>query len=101
MLSDNYNKKKSKGHQGKKLVRRDFHVEYKVLMYKSWLIRWHGKWNSKASGSYILNKVFAYGLVEVKDSGDLKVFIMKGERLKICSWSEKALEKVSLMLREC
>lgn len=61
----NIMKEISKGHHGKKLVRKEFQVLQKVLLYKSclkWLI---GKWKSRWSGPFIVNKVFANGAIEV------------------------------------
>lgn len=87
----------SKGHKGKKLLRKELQVRHKDLLYKYRLGRLLCRWNSKEFGSYIVNKVIASGSVEVKDPEDSRGFTMKGKRLQVNSGSKKGSEKVSMM----
>lgn len=55
-----------------------------------------GKWKSRWSFPFIVNRVFADGVVELHDSGDSQAFMVKGKRHKIYSRDEIPVWKVSL-----
>lgn len=54
-------------------------------------------WKCKAYGPYTINRVFGDGYVELKDSGDLKVFNVKGNSLKVLHQMTKSSKMVSLV----
>ena len=66
----------------KHLVRREFKVENKVLMYNSRLKLFPGKLRSRWSGPFEITKVFSYRVVEISHpkKGSFKV---NGARLKL------------------
>lgn len=59
-----------------------------------------GKWKSRWLFPFIVHRMFAYGAVELHDSGDSQTFIGKGKRHKIYSRDETPVEKVSLTTAE-
>lgn len=65
------------------LVRREFQVGQKVLLYDSRLRLFPRKLKSRWSEPFIVNKVFANGAVEVQDPIDLHIFIVNDQKLKI------------------
>lgn len=93
-------KERMKNLNEKKLVRKEFQVGQKVLLYKSRWKRLLGKWKAGKFGPFIVNKVLAYGVVEIKDPGDSRTCIVKGNKLRTYVGSENASEKFSLILSD-
>lgn len=83
---------------GKKRVRKEFHVGQRVVLIKS---RWKGflgKWKSRNSAPFIVNKVFVGGVVELCDPREMYTFVVRENKLRSYGKSENASEKVYLML---
>lgn len=74
---------------------KEFQVGQKALIYKPRLKMFLGKWKSRCSGLFIINKVFAYGATKVQHLGDLHTFTTIGKSLNIYSRGEIPTEKVS------
>jgi hypothetical protein len=61
----NIYKERTKAYHDKQLVRKEFHVGQKVLLYNSRLRLFPGKLKSWWYGPYTITKVFSHGAVEV------------------------------------
>ncbi|KAL5540817.1 hypothetical protein UlMin_043787 [Ulmus minor] len=74
-------KDKTKAWHDKHILRRNFEVGQKVLLYNSRLRLFPGKLRSRWSGPFLVTKVFPYGAVEIshETKGTFKV---NGQRLK-------------------
>ncbi|KAL5566901.1 hypothetical protein UlMin_019055 [Ulmus minor] len=74
-------KDKTKAWHDKHILRRNFEVGQKVLLYNSRLRLFPGKLRSRWSGPFLVTKVFPYGSVEIshETKGTFKV---NGQRLK-------------------
>ena len=74
-------KERTKKWHDKHLVRRDFKIRNKVLLYNSRLKLFPDKLRSRWSGHFEITKVFPYGVFEIShpDKGSFKV---NGARLK-------------------
>ncbi len=85
-------KEKSKLYHDKMLVKKDFHIGDKVLLYQSRLRLFPGKLRSRWMGPYEVTNVYDHGAVEIKDLQDGKIFKINGHRLKLfyegfdCRW---------------
>lgn len=88
----------TKRYHDKNLVRREFQVRHKVLLYNSRPMLFPGKLKSRWSVPFIVNKVFANGVGEVQDPGYSHTFMVNGQRIKIYSGGKVPYEKVSLIL---
>ncbi|KAL5554234.1 hypothetical protein UlMin_041635 [Ulmus minor] len=74
-------KDKTKAWHDKHILRRNFEVGQKVLLYNSRLRLFPGKLRSRWSGPFLVTKVFPYGAVEI--SHETKgIFKVNGQRLK-------------------
>jgi hypothetical protein len=58
-------KERTKAYHNKQLVRKEFHVGHKVLLYNSRLRLFPGKLMSQCYGPYTITKVFSHGELEV------------------------------------
>lgn len=67
----------------KKLVRREFKIGHKVLLYNSGLKLFPRKSKSRWSRTFIVNKMFVNGALEVQDPGGSQIFTVNGQNLKI------------------
>lgn len=77
-------------------MRKEFQVGHKVLLAKSHLKRLLSKWKLRGLSPFIVNKVFADGMVEIYGLEYLHTFMVKFNRLKIYVENEMLVEKVSL-----
>ncbi|CAL1407010.1 unnamed protein product [Linum trigynum] len=73
-------KKKTKRWHDQHIVRREFNVGDKVLLFNSRLRLFPGKLKSRWSGPFTVTKVFPHGAIEIL--GDNGVFKVNGQRLK-------------------
>ena len=64
------------------LVRKEFTIGQKVLLYNSRLKLMPGKLRSRWLGPFIVINVFPHGAVEIKSEATNKVFKVNGHRLK-------------------
>jgi hypothetical protein len=58
-------KERTKAYHDKQLVRKEFHVKQKVLLYNSRLRLFPGKLLSWWYGPYTVSKVFSHGALEI------------------------------------
>jgi hypothetical protein len=58
-------KERTKAYHDKQLVRKEFHVGQKVLLYNSRIQLFLGKLKSRWYGPYTVTKVFSHGALEV------------------------------------
>jgi hypothetical protein len=75
-------KERTKTYQDKQLVRREFHVGQKVLIYNSRLRLFPGKLKSRWYGPYTVTKVFSHGALEVHNKDNNHTFTVNGHRVK-------------------
>ncbi|KAL5583011.1 hypothetical protein UlMin_015453 [Ulmus minor] len=91
-------KERTKAWHDKHILKREFQVGQKVLLYNSRLRLFPGKLRSRWSGPFIVSRVFPYGAIEVthETKGTFKV---NGQRLKPYFEEEFSKEKSSLELQ--
>ncbi|KAJ9189614.1 hypothetical protein P3X46_000883 [Hevea brasiliensis] len=75
-------KEKTKAFHDKLILRKQFVVGQKVLLYNSILKLMPGKLCSHWIGPFVVTNVFPYGAVEIQRLGTNKVFKVNGHRLK-------------------
>ena len=80
------------------LVRKEFTIGQKVILYNSRLKLMPGKLRSRCLGPFIVVNVFPHGAVEIKSEATNKVFKVNGHRLKIFyeGAQENLVEEVQL-----
>ncbi|XP_059428549.1 uncharacterized protein LOC132162319 [Corylus avellana] len=67
---------------GKQLVRKEFHVGQKVLIYNSRLKLFPGKLKSRWSRPCIITQIFPHGALEVRNPESNRIFKVNGHRVK-------------------
>jgi hypothetical protein len=75
-------KERTKAYHDKQLVRKEFHMGQKVLIYNSRLRLFPGKLKSRSSGPCTVTKVFPHGALEVYNPGSSRTFMVNGHRVK-------------------
>ena len=75
-------KEKTKKFHDSMIIKKDFMVGQKVLLYNSRLGLMSGKLRSKWIGPFVVTNVFPYGTVEIKSDSTNKSFKVNGHRLK-------------------
>lgn len=75
-------KERTKAYHDKLLVRKEFHVGQKVLIYNSKLKLFPGKLKSRWYGPYVVTKVFPHGALEVHSKEKNQTFMVNGHRVK-------------------
>ncbi|XP_057250673.1 uncharacterized protein LOC130591390 [Beta vulgaris subsp. vulgaris] len=75
-------KEQTKRFHDKMIMKREFHVGDKVLLYNSRLRLFPGKLKSKWSGPFVVTDVKAHGVIEVANAARTK-FKVNGQRLKL------------------
>jgi hypothetical protein len=78
-------KERTKAYHDKQLVRKEFHVGQKVLLYNSRLRLFPGKLKSRWYGPYTVTKVFSHGALEVHNKERKKknhTFMVNVHRVK-------------------
>ncbi|KAL2990433.1 hypothetical protein AAZX31_11G200700 [Glycine max] len=75
-------KEKTKKFHDSMIVKKDFMVGQKVLLYNSRLGLMSGKLRSKWIGPFVVTNVFPYGTVEIKSDSTNKSFKVNGHQLK-------------------
>ena len=76
-------KEKSKLFHDNMLIRKQFKIGQRVLLYNSRLKLMPGKFRSRWIGPFVVTNVFPYGAVEIKSLETGKVLKVNGHRLKI------------------
>ncbi|KAJ9180783.1 hypothetical protein P3X46_008990 [Hevea brasiliensis] len=75
-------KENTKAFHNKLILRKQFVIRKKVLLYNSILKLMPGKLRSRWIGPFVVTNVFPYGAVEIQSLGTNKVFKVNGHRLK-------------------
>ncbi|XP_059461884.1 uncharacterized protein LOC132190871 [Corylus avellana] len=75
-------KERTKAYHDKQLVRKEFHVGQKVLIYNSRLKIFPGKLKSRWFGPCIVTQVFPLGVLEVHSPENNQTFKVNGHRVK-------------------
>jgi hypothetical protein len=83
-------KEKSKLFHDNRLVRKQFEIGQKVLLYNSRLKFMPGKFCSRWVGPFVIVNVYSYGAVQIKSFDSDKVFKVNGQRWKIYHEGETA-----------
>jgi hypothetical protein len=66
----------------KRILKREFHVGEKVLLYRSCLIFFAGKLLSKWEGPFIIEEVYRSGAIKIASLKDNTMQVVNGQRLK-------------------
>ena len=75
-------KMKTKEKHDRGILRREFKPNQKVLLYDSRLHLFPGKLRSRWTGLFVVERVFPYGAVDIRDPKDGHIFRVNGHRLK-------------------
>jgi hypothetical protein len=75
-------KEKVKQWQDKRILKREFHVREKVLLYRSHLRFFVGKLLSKWEGPYVIVEVYSSGAIKIASLKDDTTQVVNGQRLK-------------------
>ena len=75
-------KEKTKMFHDKMILRKDFSIGQKVLLFHSKLKLFPGKLRSRWIGPFVITNIFPHGAVEIKALDTGKVFKVNGHRLK-------------------
>ena len=91
-------KEKTKAWHDSNILRKEFKVGDKVLVYNSRLHIFPGKLRSRWSGPFVVARVYPYGAVDVFERDRVTTFKVNGQRLKpyIDEISSTPIEEVSL-----
>ncbi|XP_042444023.1 uncharacterized protein LOC122029140 [Zingiber officinale] len=76
-------KEKTKVFHDKQILRKEFHVGDKVLLFNSRLRLMGGKLKSRWEGPFCITNVFPYGVVEIQELSAGRTFKVNGYRLKV------------------
>ena len=74
-------KERTKKWHDKQILRREFVPGQQVLLFNSRLKLFPGKLKSRWTGPYIIDKVFPFGAIDLKDKTG-NIFRVNGQRLK-------------------
>jgi hypothetical protein len=75
-------KEKVKKWQDRRILKREFHVGDKVLLYRSHLRFFAGKLLSKWEGPFIIEEVYRSGVIKIASLKDNTTQVVNGQRLK-------------------
>ena len=75
-------RKKVKRWHDKRILKREFHVGEKVLLYRSRLRFFAGKLLSKWEGPFIIEEVYRSGAIKISSLKDNTTQVVNGQRLK-------------------
>jgi hypothetical protein len=75
-------KQKVKQWHDKRILKREFHVGEKVLLYRSRLRFFAGKLLSKWEGPYVIIEVYRSGAIKISSLKDDTTQVVNGQRLK-------------------
>lgn len=75
-------KEKAKAYHDSKLIRKEFAVGQKVLLYHSRLRLFPGKLRSRWLGPFVVLNLSPHGTIEIQSLDTQKVFRVNGHRLK-------------------
>ena len=75
-------KEKVKQWHDRRILKREFHVGEKVLLYKSRLRFFAGKLLSKREGPYVIVEVYRSGAIKIASLKDDTTQVVNGQRLK-------------------
>jgi hypothetical protein len=75
-------KEKVKQWHDKRILKREFHVGEKVLLYRSLLRFFAGKLLSKWEGPYVIEEVYRSGAINIASLKDNTTQVVNGQRLK-------------------
>jgi hypothetical protein len=75
-------KEKVKKWHDRRILKREFHVGEKVLLYRSRLIFFPGKLLSKWEGPFIIEEVYHSGAIKIALLKDNTTQVVNGQRLK-------------------
>jgi hypothetical protein len=75
-------KEKVKQWHDKRILKREFHVGEKVLLYRSRLIFFARKLLSKWEGPYVIKEVYRSGAIKIASLKDDTTQVVNGQRLK-------------------
>jgi len=64
------------------ILRKEFSIGQKVLLFQSWLRLFPGKLRSRWVGPFIVTNIFPHGAIEIQSLQTSKIFKVNGHRLK-------------------
>ncbi|RDX76394.1 hypothetical protein CR513_43616, partial [Mucuna pruriens] len=77
-------KQKVKCFHDQQILRKEFQVDQKVLLFNSRLKLIVGKLRSRWDGPFVITNVFSYGAVELKNEHTNSTFQVNGHQIKPC-----------------
>src|SRR3954465_13488351 len=80
--NDRLFKKKVKRWHDRRILKREFHIGEKVLLYRSRLRIFTGKLLSKWEGPYVIAEVYRSGAIKIASLKDGATQVVNGQRLK-------------------
>ncbi|XP_010669126.2 uncharacterized protein LOC104886366 [Beta vulgaris subsp. vulgaris] len=92
-------KAKTKAWHDKLIIRKEFKVGQKVLLFQSRLRLFPGKLRSRWIGPFIVVKVFPHGAVEIQSEATSKILKVNGQRLKPYFEGFTVFSKIDLISR--
>ena len=75
-------KEKVKKWHDRRILKREFHVSEKVLLYNSRLRFFAGKLLSKWEGPYVIEEVYRFGAIKIASMKNNATQVVNGQRLK-------------------
>ncbi|CAN6720855.1 unnamed protein product [Malus baccata var. baccata] len=75
-------KEKTKAFHDSQILRKEFQLGQKVLLFSSWLKLFPGKLKSRWTGPYLVTKIYSHGAVEITNEAQGNTFKVNGHRLK-------------------
>src|SRR5215216_4233460 len=75
-------KEKVKIWHDRRIIKREFHVGEKVLLYRSHLRFFAGKLLSKWEGTFVIEEVYRLGAIKISSLRDNTTQVVNGQRLK-------------------
>ncbi|RDY11492.1 hypothetical protein CR513_03837, partial [Mucuna pruriens] len=76
-------KKKVKEFHDNRILRKEFRVGQKVLLFNSRLKLIVGKLRFRWDGPFVVTNIFPYGAVELRDEATNRIFKVNGNQLKL------------------
>jgi len=80
--SKTYEEKVNKFHDSR-ILRKEFHIGQKVLLFNPCLKLIFGKLRSRWDDPFVITNIFSHGAVEIKNEVTDKVFEVNGHQLKL------------------
>jgi hypothetical protein len=92
-------KEKVKQWHDRRILKREFHVGEKILLYRSRLRFFAGKLLSKWEGPFVIEEVYLSGAIKIASLTDNTTQVVNGQRLKQYILLEILIMKMSMLFK--